>query len=446
MAATMTRNTLWLDIGDLLRFFAGHPRPTGIQRFSLETARALNASSAGVRFCAATSAGWVEVAFARLDAAIAALSAQALPPAPPRGVTASPWPKMLIEVAKRLPVPVRLAVGRLGRAGLEAGRAGADLARSLARPRLWRASGLGGQDFARGPVAFVAGDWLVGLGASWEQPPSQAEIVRLKALGVRLGWAVHDLIPLLLPEFCLPAQGRDLRGWLEEIAVQADVLFAVSHHTAADLRGFLGARAPRIEVLPMGGGELAAFADNSRVPEQKYVLMVGTIEARKNHAGALRMWRRLIEAGGEVPKLVVAGKRGWLADDVLAQIEHSDGLNGHVVLVEQPTDAELRALYEGCLFSIFPSFYEGWGLPVSEALSYGVPVLASNAGAIPEAGAEFCGYFDPDDGVAGAKKVARWVAHPEEVAALRARIRAEYKRPAWADTARVFGLLGDTSA
>ncbi|WP_298283850.1 glycosyltransferase family 1 protein, partial [Acidocella sp.] len=325
---------------------------------------------------------------------------------------------------------------RLARAGQETTRAAWALGRVLAQPRHWREAGLGAREFSLGPALFAPGDWLIGLGASWESPPCPRELARLRALGVRLGFAVHDLIPLLRPEYCLPAQGRALAAWLNGAAREADLLCAVSRHTAADLRAWLGETAPPIAVLPMGGGPLAARADARRVPREPFVLMVATFEARKNHAGALRLWRRLLSQGGAVPKLVLAGKRGWLADDVLAQIAASDGLGGRVEVIEQPDDAELRALYEACLFSLFPSVYEGWGLPVSESLAHGAPVLASAASAIPEAGGDFCAYFDPDDLTEAARRARLWLDRPGELAALRARIKTQYRPLSWAATAR----------
>ncbi|WP_297369990.1 glycosyltransferase family 1 protein [Acidocella sp.] len=435
----MTCNRLWLDLSDVTRFFAAHARPTGIQRFSLETARALAASGGPVRFCATSPQGWRELDFAGLSAAIAALSAAPLPtPAArtTRAHTASPWPAPLIALARRLPWAPRLALGRLARAGLETAHAAGALGRVLIQPRHWHEAGLGGRTFHLGPARFAPGDWLVGLGASWESPPSPDERARLRALGVRLGFAVHDLIPLLRPEYCLPAQGRALAAWLDGAAREADMLFAVSRHTAADARARLGAAAPPMTVLPMGGGPLAAPPDARRVPKEPFVLMVATFEARKNHAGALRLWRLLLSQGGAVPKLVLAGRRGWLADDVLAQIAASEGLGGRVEVIEQPSDAELRALYQACLFSLFPSFYEGWGLPVSEALAHGVPVLASSASAIPEAGGAFCAYFDPDHLAEAARLARLWLDQPDELAALKARIRAQYRPLSWQFTAR----------
>ena len=101
-----------------------------------------------------------------------------------------------------------------------------------------------------------------------------------------------------------------------------------------------------------------------------------------------------------------------------------------------PSDAELASLYRDCLFTLYPSFYEGWGLPVTESLCFGKTVAASNRGSIPEAGGEFCAYFDPDDLNDAERVVGGLIRHPERIAALEERIATSFRPPGWDDTAR----------
>ncbi len=128
-----------------------------------------------------------------------------------------------------------------------------------------------------------------------------------------------------------------------------------------------------------------------------YALFVSTVEARKNHSLAFRAWRRLLEElpRDEVPTLVFAGRIGWMVADLMQQIENAEHLGGKLVIVQNPDDATLAALYKGARFTLFPSLYEGWGLPVSESLSFGKVCLASNAASVPEAGGDYCLYHDP---------------------------------------------------
>jgi glycosyltransferase involved in cell wall biosynthesis len=134
-------------------------------------------------------------------------------------------------------------------------------------------------------------------------------------------------------------------------------------------------------------------------PAGSYALFVSTIEARKNHALLFRVWRRLLEEmpADRVPTLVFAGRVGWLIGDLMQQIANTDHLDGKLIIIEDPTDAELTALYRGCLFTLFPSFFEGWGLPVTESLAFGKPCIISNRTSLPEAGGKLARIFDPDN-------------------------------------------------
>ena len=91
-------------------------------------------------------------------------------------------------------------------------------------------------------------------------------------------------------------------------------------------------------------------------PPGSYALIVSTIEARKNHLLLFRVWRRMLEEmpPERVPTLVFAGRIGWLVADLMQQIANTDNLGGKLMIIESPSDAELAALYDGCLFTLFP--------------------------------------------------------------------------------------------
>jgi hypothetical protein len=129
-------------------------------------------------------------------------------------------------------------------------------------------------------------------------------------------------------------------------------------------------------------------------------LLVGTVESRKNHALALAAWERLIERRGAemVPDLVCVGRLGWHADEFLDAYVRTGGLGGKVsVLPSSVPDAELASFYAHAEFTVYPSRYEGWGLPVSESLAFGrLPVVADNS-SLPEAGRDLAVYFESDN-------------------------------------------------
>ncbi len=429
--------TVWFDIEDLARHFRRNARPTGIQRMSFEIYRELALlTPAGTRvgFCRyhARAAAFGVADFSALQASILAATASATTPGTP--AAAGHHPRQPEATAWRAALAdMRDGAAQALRGGLRLGRAGYSTAqRKLRRTGIARRGTAG--------VAFAAGDWLVNLGANWDQPYEPAALARLRAAGVRVALLVYDLVPELFPEWAARSTTMQYRAWLRGSVAAADLAFAISRHTAADLAQALaaaGAAVPRITVLPIGHTLPPANAGDRPPLPRPYVLLVATIEVRKNHLLMFRLWRRLLRdlPPDEVPDLVFAGKLGWLTDDLLRQLDNAGWLDGRIKFIPSPSEPELAALYRHCLFTVFPSFYEGWGLPVTESLGFGKPVAASRASSIPEAGGTFCRYFDPDNLDEAYGVVAAMIRQPQELAALHARVAAEFDPPSWADTA-----------
>jgi glycosyltransferase involved in cell wall biosynthesis len=178
---------------------------------------------------------------------------------------------------------------------------------------------------------------------------------------------------------------------------------------------------------------------------RRYALFVSTIEIRKNHRLLVRVWRRLLEQHGAdaVPVLIFAGQVGWMVDDLLADLAASDCLGGKILLMPGLSEAELREAYRSCLFTVFPSFCEGWGLPVAESLVHGKFCVASNRTSIPEVGGDLIDYFDPSDDDDAFAKIERLVLDPSYLAAREARLRAEYHPRTWDNCVQsLIGSLG----
>jgi glycosyltransferase involved in cell wall biosynthesis len=167
------------------------------------------------------------------------------------------------------------------------------------------------------------------------------------------------------------------------------------------------------------------------------VLLVSTIEPRKNHALIVAVWLKMLAEmpAGEVPDLVFAGRVVGNVAAMFGTLPGHDALLEHIHIVDEPDDDQLNALYQNCLFTVFPSLYEGWGLPVTESLSFGKTVAASNRASIPEAGGNFCLYFDPDDLDGAYQAIAGLIAHPLRIAALEKRIAEKFRPPSWRDAA-----------
>jgi len=435
--------TVWFDVEDLIKFFQFASRPTGIQRLSFEIYRAAWAQAgetSAVRFCrrGSTRGSFRAIHFPALEAGIIAASHVAARPAEPPAP--KPGPSRLAALAQRLPPRYRLPLGRMYRAGKQMAGAARDLTLSSVTPAT-PPNRVGGHQFEldKPAVAFEPGDWFVNLGAPWSSPYDAACLDTLAEAGVRLAMLAHDLIPRLYPEWCPQSGIDDFNEWLNDVVPRAAQMFAVSRSTANDLARCLAADGhvrPPAQILPVGSDPVR-LSDAPPLIAEPYVLIVGTIEARKNHAALLRVWRRLLctMPAGEVPTLVIAGKVGWLTNDLMEQFANANWLNGKIRFIDSPAEPTLANLYAHCLFTVFPSFYEGWGLPVSESLAYGKPVAASKTSSIPEAGGEFCAYFDPDNINDIAATIRSLIEDRTRLATLSQRIARDYHPPTWHDTA-----------
>ncbi len=266
--------------------------------------------------------------------------------------------------------------------------------------------------------------------------------------GIRFSILIYDLIPIENASFVEQQHVVQFRKWLGEAIPLADVVLTISRHSRDALIKWAvaaGCPLPRVEVVELGSGlsDRPMDADENVISfPQPFVLFVSTIEVRKNHRLLLRVWRRLLERHGAdvVPTLVFAGQIGWLVDDLLADLAASHYLGGKIVLMPGLSEAELHQAYRTCLFTVFPSLCEGWGLPVAESLVLGKFCVASNATSIPEVGGDLIDYFDPTNDDDAFAKIERVVLDPAYLAAREGRLRAEYRPRTWADC--VSALVG----
>lgn len=263
------------------------------------------------------------------------------------------------------------------------------------------------------PVAFRQGDFLINLGTSWWLQNYFLYVRDAKTKhGIYYVPFVHDFIPIIAPEHCIKELTQDFISWVSGVFSHADFYLVNSNATKADLMDVarrLGHHidSDLISVVRLDadfrreGRQSLAPAELSRwnLVRAGYVLFVSTIESRKNHVLAFEAWIALLTRYGtaSIPKLVCVGNPGWLNDAVYKMLETYPVLRGKVVMLSRMSDQELDLLYQNCLFALYPSQYEGWGLPVTESLCYGRVPLISDASSLPEAGGEFAVYFRSND-------------------------------------------------
>ena len=189
---------------------------------------------------------------------------------------------------------------------------------------------------------------------------------------------IADLSFLTNPTWTRAEIRRDYPVLVREHAQRADGILVMSDHVGAEVRRLLDVDDTKIAVVPAGA---PPWAPRSTAPARGYVLFVGTLEPRKNVGLLLEAYERLIDRGA--PPLVLAGKATEAATPWLERISHPP-LLGRVRHLGYVDPAERRALYEGASVLVLPSLDEGFGLPVLEAMTLGVPVVASRRGSLPE--------------------------------------------------------------
>src|SRR5579884_131442 len=298
------------------------------------------------------------------------------------------------------------------------------------------------------PYEATDSDLFLILGAFWVTDHLEDQILELRRAGVTIGILIYDLIPLTCPEFVPDSLANFFQFSLDAIIPISDFMMAISEHAAHALRDYLAERG--FPIRPIVTLKLAHRAlgeppksDLPRSPTIKsllrrpYVLYISTIEARKNHLYLFQIWKRLLRDLGEhTPTLIFAGREGWGVGDLLEQLKRTNFLHGKIQIVHGLSDPELAELYRHCLFTVYPSFEEGWGLPIGESLTFGRPCLASDTSSLPEVAGEFADYLDPHNVTDGYEKVKRLIVDDGFRESRAATIRMSFKPRLWSDVAK----------
>ena len=262
-----------------------------------------------------------------------------------------------------------------------------------------------------------------------------AAIAPLRRAGAAFVPFVHDLIPLSHPEYARPPQVKRHAARVATVAAMADGVVVNSAATADSLREELAARglpAPAVAVAPLGIGPRRAAPPMPQREDAPYFVCLGTIEPRKNHLLLLHLWRDLAaRLGDRAPRLLLLGRRGWENENILDLLERCAALRGLVRECGTPGDAEVASLLAGSRALLFPSFAEGYGLPLAEALALGVPALCSDLPALREVGGAVPDYLDPLDGAAWRRAVLDYADPASAARAAQLSRLAGWRAPGW---------------
>ena len=249
---------------------------------------------------------------------------------------------------------------------------------------------------------------------------------------------VHDLIPIEFPEYARPSEPERHRRRIDTVARLADAVIVNSEATRRSLPLHLDRAGRDVPVLvaPLGiHPALPVPAASAALPatdRRTVFALVSTIEPRKNHLLVLHLWRRLAEElGPACPRLVLVGRRGWENENAVDMIERCAPLRGVVEERSAVSDGEMAALLRDAAAVLLPSFAEGYGLPLAEALGQGVPALCSDLPALREVGGDAPEYLDPLDGLGWLRAVRDYAAPGSARRAAQLARIARWRAPSW---------------
>jgi glycosyltransferase involved in cell wall biosynthesis len=292
-------------------------------------------------------------------------------------------------------------------------------------------------------------DVYLSIGADWLKGPLIHLYEKKKREGFKVILCCYDTIPIFHAPFTLGWLADLFPQYLSSVAWSADAILCISKTTESDLIRFLritGNPIPKTLVVSLGCEIRKSIDADALVTlpagiNRPYILFVSTIEIRKNHQILYRAYRYLLSQGvQDLPLLVLVGTSGWGVDELLNQID-DDEIKQHFLFLQKVGDLELAQLYRHALFTVYPSHYEGWGLPVAESLAFGKFCLASTAPSLREVGKTWVEYLDPLDEQLWAQKILWFYSHPEVVMQREERIETEFVPMSWSQACREITIL-----
>ena len=291
-------------------------------------------------------------------------------------------------------------------------------------------------------IKLASSDTYVAVGAWWSMfDNDQMRILQLKS-DIHTLLMCHDVIPMLFPEFFEDRAVQNVFRHALPLFSGADMVLCNSQGTRQDLSRVLAAAGlpiPTMSVLHLPPGISATHTAPQRplgLSGGRFVLNVGSISRRKNQVMLCEIWSRLADDPElRDVRLIFAGAWSEYHAPIRARLQHDPRLAGRVMVLDRTKDRELAWLYSQCLFTVYPSFYEGWGLPIGESLSFGKLCVAADTSGMPEAGQGLCLHLPPHDPEAWYRSIRELLLEPQRLAAYEAKIRLAYRATTWDEVA-----------
>ena len=247
-----------------------------------------------------------------------------------------------------------------------------------------------------------------------------SNLLRKAPAGMRLSATLHDLTPWILPHCHTPRMVAADKAFASRVLMRAAGVIAVSENTKRDAIRILNLDPAKIHVIYPGVSEQYFNVTAQAGPHKPYFLSVGTIEPRKNLDTLLNAWDSLPAAFRHHYDLVIAGMPGWRADATVARIREASHA-GHIRYLGYVPESALPSLTAQATAIVYPSLYEGFGLPVAQAMAAGCPVITSAISSLPEITAGAALLIDPQS----TAELSAAILKLGDSDALRTQLRAE---------------------
>jgi glycosyltransferase involved in cell wall biosynthesis len=288
---------------------------------------------------------------------------------------------------------------------------------------------------------------IISGGLDWEHK-NVRKLYHLKTkVGFRYFNIIYDLIPVDLPQYVMPRYVTLLHEYFGELLWVSDGCLCISNTTQEDLRRFC--QQNNVDRFPIKTFRLGSYLEQDEgehdlpfeLNGKRYVLYVSTIEPRKNHRTAYEAWCHGLLSGKlnpDVDRLVFVGRQGWNIGDLIHEMKANPLTKSTILILENISDGLLNELYRKSVFVIFPSYYEGFGLPLAEAFARGKVCVTSGAGALSEIGPQYRIDLDPRDVLRWSATISELLADQGKVLKLEQTIKANYQNTTWDQSAKFF--------
>lgn len=293
---------------------------------------------------------------------------------------------------------------------------------------------------------FNSDDVFLLLGEQWMYEGSVKAMNELKtSSGGKVAILVYDLVPFTGPQYYWKGFPPGFIETFIDYFKVGDFFVSISECTSRDTiriaKDYGFNLEGKMAVLRLGDVFEGLIGNESTLEnfDSPYCLYVSTVQPRKNHYLLYYTWLELIDKlGSRSPDLYFVGGIGWDIEPLIHFLNEHPQLKSKIHFANPSSDVELVRLYKNCFLNLYPSFYEGWGLPVAEACSLGKYTISSAASSMPEIAGDLIEYHSPYDPIDLARKIQYYIEHPNDLESKQSRLLANYPRQEWRKTTSDF--------